>query len=589
MISVRVASFLSSANRRTPPFHATGAGMVVCFCLCSSLAGVEPSFGQADLSLGKVEPLAITPASEARSSALAHYAAAKQLESEGRVREALIHYRQVVAADPGNAELVAHTAELVLNYENREAAVHLLEQCVQASPSDGHAYINLARFHHTYPAANSDAFAPDLAAKVLTEALAKLPGDIALYKEAVMMHLTRNQRAEAEKVMQQAVKQPARDPEFWIETGRIAQQVWPLSHPEKKEEHRARVNPFFEKALKLAPVAREDVRLAVAQYYLLSNQLDRAAEVTEEAARLNHSIEAKKLLVRLYQTLDREADAITLLEEILKGAPNDVENRRLLVTIYERQENFEKAVPHAEALIQAGGGSAEDYMSLGILLLRSGRTEKALQLSQRTLTLFPNNARFTFQAALAQRSLRRYEDSLRLYEKTESLAQGTSPELLNDGFYQSWADTLQSAERHDEAAKKYQRAIDLTPEGDPSRAATVLNNLGYMWLEQGKNLDKAGEFIRKANELEPRNPVYLDSLGWFHFLKGNYQEALKTLLEVQGMIPKLTAQDAEIIDHIAQTYLKLGDKPAALEYFKRALELDPGNSEIKQRYEDAQK
>lgn len=530
----------------------------------------------------------MVPALEQRSSALAHYAAAKQLESEGRVREALTHYRRVVAADPGNAGLVAHTAELVQSYESREAAVRLLEQCVQASPNDGRAYINLARFHHTYPAAK-DAFAPDLAAKVLTEALAKLPGDIALYREAVMLHLTRNQRVEAEKVMQQAVKQAARDADFWIETGRIAQQVWPLSHPEKKEEHRARVNPFFEKALKLAPVAREDVRLAVAQYYLLSNQLDRAAEVTEEAARLNHSVEAKKLLVRLYQTLDREPDAIALLEELLKGAPNDVENRRLLVTIYERQESFEKAVPHAEALIQAGGGTAEDYMSLGILLLRSGRTEKALQLSQRTLALFPNNARFTFQAALAQRSLRRYEDSLRLYEKTESLAQGTSPELLNDGFYQSWADTLQSAERYDEAAKKYQRAIDLTPEGDPARAATVLNNLGYMWLEQGKNLDQAGEFIRKANELEPRNPVYLDSLGWFHYLKGNYQEALKTLLEVQSMIPKLTAQDAEIIDHIAQTYLKLGNKPAALEYFKRALELDPGDSEIKQRYEEAQK
>ena len=588
MISVRVADFLSSANRRTPLFHAPGVGIVACVCLCISLVGIQPSLAQADLSLGKVVPLAVNPALETRSSALAHYAAAKQLESEGRVRDALTHYRQVVAADPGNAELVAHTAELVLNYENREAAVRLLEQCVQASPNDGRAYINLARFHHTYPAAN-DAFAPDLAAKVLTEALAKLPGDIALYREAVMMHLTRKLRADAEKVMQQAVKQPARDPEFWIETGRIAQQVWPLSHPEKKEEHRARVNPFFEKALKLAPVAREDVRLAVAQYYLLSNQLDRAAEVTEEAARLNHSLEAKKLLVRLYQTLDREPDAITLLEEILKGAPNDVENRRLLVTIYERQENFEKAVPHAEALIQAGGGSAEDYMSLGILLLRSGRTEKALQLSQRTLALFPNNARFTFQAALAQRSLRRYEDSLRLYEKTESLAQGTSPEILNDGFYQSWADTLQSAERYDEAAKKYQRAIDLTPEGDPARAATVLNNLGYMWLEQGKNLDQAGEFIRKANELEPRNPVYLDSLGWFHYLKGNYQEALKTLLEVQGMIPKLTAQDAEIIDHIAQTYLKLGDKPAALEYFKRALELDPGDSEIRQRYEEAAK
>ena len=587
MIFVRVARFLSSAHRRTPLFHASSIGTVACFCVCSALSMPVSLRAQADLSLGTVQVRTTSPTLEARSSALAHYAAAKQLESEGRVREALAHYRQVVAGEPGNAELVAHTAELVLSYENRAAAVQLLEQCIKASPNDGRAYINLARFHHTYPA--GDAFAPDLAGKVLNDALAKLPGDVALYREAVMMHLTRNLREEAAKVMLQAARQPARDSEFWIETGRIAQQVWPLSHPEKREEHRAKVNPFFEKALKLAPVEREDIRLAVAQYYLLSNQMDRAAEVTEEAARLNHSVEAKKLLVRLYQTLDREAEAVALLEDILKGAPSDVENRRLLVTIYERDEAFDKAVPHAEALIQAGGGTAEDYMSLGILLLRSGRTEKALQLSQRTLALFPNNARFTFQAALSQRSLRRYDDALRLYEKTESLAQGTSPEILNDGFYQSWADTLQSAERYDEAAKKYQRAIDLTPEGDTARAATVLNNLGYMWLEQKKNLDQAGEFIRKANELEPKNPVYLDSLGWFHFLKGNYPEALKLLLEVKNMIPKLTAQDAEIIDHIAQTYLKLGDKATALEYFKRALELDPGDSNIKQRYEEAQK
>jgi len=587
MIFVRIARFLSSAHRRTPLFHASSVGTVACFCIGSAFSMPVSVCAQADLSLGTVEVQKTSPVLEARSSALAHYAAAKQLEAEGRVREALTHYRQVVAGDPGNAELVAHTAELVLSYENRTAAVQLLEQCIKASPNDGRAYINLARFHHTYPA--GDAFEPDLASKLLNDALVKLPGDVAVYREAVMLHLTRNLREEAAKVMLQAAKQPSRDSEFWIETGRIAQQVWPLSHPEKREEHRAKVNPFFEKALKLAPVEREDIRLAVAQYYLLSNQMDRAAEVTEEAARLNHSVEAKKLLVRLYQTLDRETEAVALLEDILKGAPTDVENRRLLVTIYERDEAFDKAVPHAEALIQAGGGTAEDYMALGILLLRSGRTEKALQLSQRTLALFPNNARFTFQAALSQRSLRRYDDALRLYEKTESLAQGTSPEILNDGFYQSWADTLQSAERYDEAAKKYQRAIDLTPEGDPARAATVLNNLGYMWLEQKKNLDQAGEFIRKANELEPKNPVYLDSLGWFHFLKGNYPEALKLLLEVKNMIPKLTAQDAEIIDHIAQTYLKLGDKATALEYFKRALELDPGNSNIKQRYQEAQK
>lgn len=564
----------------TRPVLATGA----CLLLTTFLAHAAPP--RADLSLGTIAPApSVVP--DPRAAALAHYAAARDLEARGSMRAALRHYAAAAQADPGNAELAAHAAELALNYDSRQAAVRLLEDCIQASPDNSRAYINLARFYATYP--GDDAFESDRATKVLQDALAKLPASADLYREAVMMHLTRNLRDEAAKVMAQAARQTVSVPDYWIETGRVAQQVWPLSHPDKRQEHRDLINPFFEKALKLAPASREDIRLAVAQYYLLSNQLDRAAEVTEEAARVNHSMEARKLLVRLYQTLDREPAAIDLLEQILKDEPADVENRRLLVSIYERNEDFAKAVPHAEALIQTAGGTAEDYMSLGILLIRSGHTEKAFQLSQRTLALFPNNPRFTFQAALAQRGLRRMDDALRMYEKTESIAQAVSPEFLNDGFYQSWADTLQAAEQFEEAAKKYQRSIDLTPEGDPKRAAVVLNNLGYMWLEQNKNLDKAGELIRKANELEPRNPVYLDSLGWYHYLKGEYPQALKLLLEVETMMAKLGPPDAEILDHVARTYLKLGDKPKALQYFNRALQLDPGNTKIKQRKEEAAK
>lgn len=554
-------------------------------CLLSVAWAVAADSPRADLSLGSIERGSVV--NSPKGEALAHYAAAKQLETEGKLRAALKHYREAVKGDPGNPELVAHTADLVMSYDSRDAAVALLQSCIQAAPNDSRAWINLARFHATYP--GEDPFAPDVAGKVLTEALAKFPASAPLYREAVMMHLTRNLRNEAEIVMSQAAKQSVADPDYWLETGRVAQQVWPLSHPEKKTEHRDKVNPFFEKALKLAPLDREDVRLAVAQYYVLSNQLERGAEVTEEAVRVNHSLEARKLLVRLYQTLDREPDAITLLEQILKEVPTDVENRRLLVNLYERNENFTQAVPHAEALIQAAGGSAEDYMSLGILLIRSGQAEKAQQLSQRTLALFPSNPRFTFQAALAQRSLKRYDDALKLYEKTETLAQGTAPEILNDGFYQSWGDTLQAAEHFDEAAKKYQRSIDLTPESDPRRAAVVLNNLGYMWLEQNKNLDPAGKLIAKATELDPQNPVYMDSLGWWHFVKGDYQAALKVFLEVEKLLAKPDSGDAEIFDHIAQTYLKLGDKAKALANFDRALALDPGNSKIKQRKEQAEK
>ena len=536
--------------------------------------------------MGQIHPA--NPKAFPQSDGYAHYTAALQFENAGRMREALDHFKKAALADPGNASLAFHTAELAQNYESRAAAVKVLEECIKASPNSSAPAINLARFLATYP--SDDPFEPDRAAKVLASALTKFPDDPTLCGEAVTIYLARNMHDEAVKVLDNAAKQSVADPNYWLQTGRAAQQVWPLNHPDFKDKHRAKVNPFFDKALKLAESPEvPEVELAVAQYYLLSNQLEKAAQVAEAMNNRNPHPEAAKLLVRLYQTLDREEDAIRLLEQFLVTAPSDVEQRRLLIAMYERKEMFEKAVPHVETLIQIAGGEAADYMNLGRLLLLTRQSDKALQLSKRSLGLFPNNPRFMLQAAWANRATKRYEESLLYFAKTETLARAVAPDLLNDKFYQSWGDTLQGLNKFDDAAQKYQKSISLVPQDDPTQAAVVLNNLGYMWLDQEKNLDQAGEFIRKANQLSPKNPVYLDSLGWFHYKKGNYAEALKVLAEVEATIKSPTSEDAEIFDHIGLAHSKLGNKAKALEYFKKATELDPTASKLREHFEQAKK
>jgi Tfp pilus assembly protein PilF len=115
-----------------------------------------------------------------------------------------------------------------------------------------------------------------------------------------------------------------------------------------------------------------------------------------------------------------------------------------------------------------------------------------------------------------------------------------------------------------------------------------MNYLGYMWLERGLHLDKAGDLIRQANELVPDSAAFVDSLGWFHYKKGNYRDALKELLRAESLIKEPQAEDAEIIDHIAQTYQQLGDKAKAEEYFRKALKLDPENKKTQSRLDDLQ-
>jgi tetratricopeptide (TPR) repeat protein len=233
-----------------------------------------------------------------------------------------------------------------------------------------------------------------------------------------------------------------------------------------------------------------------------------------------------------------------------------------------------------EALVQLAGERAEDYLGLGLLRLECGHLEQAILLCQRAIHLFPNNPRFYLLSADCNRALQRSSVALLSYEKAETLAKVTQPDLLTASFYTRWADLLQSGQRYDEAAKKYQRAISLVPEDEPQRAANILNNLGYMWLQQGSNLEQAGDFIQRAVKLEPDSAVYLDSLGWYHFLKQDYPQALKTLLQVEKLLTKPEQQDAEILDHIGQTYEKLNQPSKAEEYYRRGVKQDPKNSTV---------
>ena len=57
------------------------------------------------------------------------------------------------------------------------------------------------------------------------------------------------------------------------------------------------------------------------------------------------------------------------------------------------------------------------------------------------------------------------------------------------------------------------------------------NDLGYLYAEQGKNLEKAEAMIRKALLEDKSNRAYLDSLGWVLFKRGKAKEALEPLDE----------------------------------------------------------
>jgi len=105
--------------------------------------------------------------------------------------------------------------------------------------------------------------------------------------------------------------------------------------------------------------------------------------------------------------------------------------------------------------------------------------------------------------------------------------------------------------------------------------APALNYLGYMWAEQGENLDQALVLVRQAVTLDPDNGAYADSLGWTHFQLGQYEEAQDHLERAV----ELVGDDAIVFEHLGDLYEALGRLDEARELYRRALALEAENAE----------
>lgn len=104
------------------------------------------------------------------------------------------------------------------------------------------------------------------------------------------------------------------------------------------------------------------------------------------------------------------------------------------------------------------------------------------------------------------------------------------------------------------------------------------NDLGYSLLIEGGDPEEAAKLIQRALDVEPENPYYLDSLAWYHYLRGNYVRAA----ELSEIPRNMENMPAEIAWHIGAIYFKLGDFPSARSYLEKCLAIggDPQSAAL---------
>lgn len=197
-----------------------------------------------------------------------------------------------------------------------------------------------------------------------------------------------------------------------------------------------------------------------------------------------------------------------------------------------------------------------------------GRTDEALAAARKAAKLEPDSPRFHGRIGWVLHHAGRHKEAIDAYRRTIKRFDGDygSPDT-RDALRQSRLvlSSLYVLEGDLSQAEPWlEEILDEFP-GDPG----AMNDLGYLWADQGKNLDLALEMIEKAVAAQPDNAAFRDSLGWVYYRLGRHEEAVIELEKAAGLDEE---PDPTILDHLGDAYLKANRADDAKKAWQRAVE-----------------
>lgn len=139
------------------------------------------------------------------------------------------------------------------------------------------------------------------------------------------------------------------------------------------------------------------------------------------------------------------------------------------------------------------------------------------------------------------------------------------------------ASLYEKEKRYDDSTSMIQAILATKPDN-----AQALNFMGYVLLERGSKPEEALVYIEKALKLNPKDGYIRDSLAWYYYKIGKYEQALKEIKEAK----KIVNDDPVIIKHLGMIYQALNRLAEAKESYIEALKNCKYEHERKEIYDN---
>jgi tetratricopeptide (TPR) repeat protein len=265
-------------------------------------------------------------------------------------------------------------------------------------------------------------------------------------------------------------------------------------------------------------------------------------------------------------------EAEKFYQQALEKDPSSAESLSGLMNTYVAQKEYDKAITAANAQIAKSPNTSNFYDLLATALFDGKKDYAGAEAALRkAVALDKNNIDALEKLGKVQVQQGSLDQALSTYQQA---AKDNPGEVR---FHILSGELYEAKQNWDQAKAMYQQALSLAPDNP-----LASNNLAYVLLQQGGNVDVAMGMAQTARRGMPDSPNAADTLGWAYYHKGIYQSAISQFQEALRLNERAGAPDDSVLHyHLGLAYQKANQLPLARQQLEKALKIKPDNADAR--------
>lgn len=408
------------------------------------------------------------------------HADARLLARRGEYEQALVRFKEALAAAPESAALLAEYGHWLRRAGRGAEAEQALEQALARDPQAAPAHLDRALLAR----ARGDRKA---ALTAFEEAMRLRPMHTGTRIAYAQELLEQKRHDEAIALLKPVTEAGSND--------RRARALAALGHAYAVTDRAAEAREAFEKAVERAPAVASIWARAAVDLSLLDDE-----RATAEA--LRYAQQADRLApdsAYIADVIGRASERAGLVDEAYAAYQKSIKldgalrhPRQRIVRMALDREDFAGARRSAQALLALDPKRADAHFLLGLVEMKASRHDEARAHFQEAIAASPGPyAEAWYNLGLLERAADRPRDAIVAYQKAIEARPKYLAAINNLGLVYSDLD------RHDEAETQYRRALELNP-----KYTSAWVNLARAHAARGRN-DEALADYRRALEIDP--------------------------------------------------------------------------------------